>query len=504
MNKDWATSAGESDRLHILRQYGLSEQANLDSLNRIAKLAAKICNAPIALVSIVSQDRQTFVGAYGINAAGTPRSQSFCSIAMHGQEPMTVPCAPDDARFSANPLVTGDPNIRFYCGVPLRSAEGAPLGSLCIIDDQPRAELAPDELEALSTLAGAAMAVLEQERIALLAKRESERSATRISELENRFESLADVLPQMVWSADNQGYADYFNRRWAEYTGASAQASFGAHWLEFIHEDDRAHTQQAWSDAITQGTDYEARYRLRNASGEYRWVLARGLPIRGQQQIMRWIGTSTDIQDEAEAAEQLEVFSQELSHRIKNIFAVISGLISLSSRKFPELSTMAAELNQRVIALSSAHDLVRPRSFTEQGSRKDVTLVAILEELLAAYRAEDFSRIHIRGGDVMIDDRSATPLALYIHELATNAAKYGALCADGGRIDIDIAAGDQVAMTWQESGGPPVHQPAERGFGLDLADVTITRQLGGELEYDWDPAGLTVTATIPAKNLYRN
>jgi two-component sensor histidine kinase len=222
-------------------------------------------------------------------------------------------------------------------------------------------------------------------------------------------------------------------------------------------------------------------------------------------EINRWLGTCTDIQEQKAAAEKQELLTRELSHRIKNIFAVISGLITLSLRRQPELAQLGGDLQQRVLALGRAHDFVRPPSEQSRSSHSHSSLHGMLDSLLGAYQAFPGERIRISGEDVQIDDRSATPLALFFHELATNAAKYGALSANEGRVEIEIdtADGEFVALGWTERGGPPVQLATERGFGAVLIDMSITRQLGGTLDYDWRAEGLCVRARIPAQMMAR-
>ncbi len=476
------------------------DDANLHrQLDRLARLSARICEAPIAMVTLVFADTQLFVGKSGVKLDAAPLAHSFCVQAMAHDGLMTVSDARLDLRFSANPMVTGAPHIRFYAGQPLVSADGTPQGSFCVIDSQPRAALSPDQVEALETLAEAATALLEKWRQATEHRRQSVTSKARLDHMEQRFEVLVNALPQLVWSSLPDGMTDYFSEQWCKFIGQPAAASTGARWMEFLHPDDVAGTSAAWTEAMTTDSGYAVNYRLRRHDGEYVWMLARGLPIRDSRgEIVRWIGTCTDIQGQMQASEMLQMMSQELSHRIKNLFAVTQGLISMTLRNHPALKPVAGEMQSRLRALGRAHDLVRPQFVSHAIGHADPSLRELLDTLMTPYASDQQPRWQIEGGDIPVGEQAATPLALFIHEMGTNSLKYGALSADNGYIAITVECDPQIVIHWREHGGPTVVEPAKRGFGYRLAELSIVRQLGGTLQFDWLPDGLEIKAEIPA------
>lgn len=499
---DLNRSDAEAERLRILGQYPL-EKSDENRLNRIARLAAQICNAPIGLISIVEENRQVFIGRTGLDVCGTEREYSFCDHAMRQAEIMVVEDAAKDPRFFDNPLVTGDLGIRFYAGQPLVSPEGQPLGALCVIDHNPRDGLTAEQSEGLATLAELVMSQLDSLRADVRAEKARTQSLSQVAELEQRFAVLSDSLPQLVWSTPPDGMSDYFNGPWVEFTGLPAKASYGTGWLSFVHPEDAPIAAQTWNKAVATGKSYEVRYRLRRHDGAYRWVIARGLPLfDADGQVMRWIGTCTDIDDEMANADALELLSQELHHRIKNIFAVIGGLVSLSSRSHPDAADFAAELYGRILALGRAHAFIG-----SPGSRSDGTvhggLKGMLAELLSPYMVVGSSRILITGDEIAIDDRSATPLALVFHELATNSAKYGALGAESGTVEIALEDKDPVCLRWIEKGIAKSGESKPGGFGSRLIDMSIKRQLGGSYEMQWGSDSLELAISIPSGNVER-
>lgn len=504
MSDAWPVSDSESQRQAILASYPHDRDSIGEQLNGLARLAAKICDAPIGLVSLVEANRQVFRGRSGTELTETPREWSFCAHAMHLPGVMVIGDARQDARFYDNPLVTGAASIRFYAGQPLVSAEGAPLGSLCVIDDQPREGLSEDQLLGLRTLGSAAMALLERWRLDDVSRAAEQRSRSTIHDLEQRFRVLADAMPQMVWSSLASGVTDYFNKHWCDYTGAPASASLGDAWTQFLHPEDADAASRVWREAVTSGGVYEVEYRLRRADGEYRWMLARGLPMHdGHGAINRWLGTCTDIQEQKALTIQHELLTRELSHRIKNIFAVIGGLIALTLRRQPEFASIGRDLQQRVLALGRAHDFVLPQGDRAHAYQSHSSLKGMLSSLLHAYQDPSGTRVRVVGEDVTIDDRSATPLALFFHELATNAAKYGALATPAGKVEITIVTDEAIELTWTETGGLPVPPTTLPGFGQSLIEMSVTRQLGGTLAYDWRPNGLQVMARIPVHTMAR-
>ncbi|MET3722707.1 sensor histidine kinase [Sphingomonas trueperi] len=484
----------EAGRNEALQGFGLAELIGSAELTRITDFASALCSAPIALVSIVESERQWFPARTGLDVGETPRETSFCAHAMLGTEIMVVPDATKDSRFVDNPLVTGDPHIRFYAGAPLVSDDQVQLGALCVIDREPRAGLTALQRDGLVVLAANIMALLH-------ARRASRRTDRELDEQEAKFRILADAMPQMVWSTRPDGFHDYYNARWYAFTGMPAGSTDGEGWNGMFHPEDQPKAWSAWRHSLETGAPYEIEYRLRNADGTYRWTLGRALPIRDRDgAITRWFGTCTDIHDQKMIQAQREIVAHELSHRIKNIFAVISGLISFSTRHHPQIKPAAEDLRERILALGRAHDFVRPHSEASRPSAVQDSLTDMLAELLDPYAG----RIVIVGDDATIDDRSATPLALLFHELATNAAKYGSLSSPEGDVQISIMAADaRVRIEWRERGGPPVSAPTNDGFGTKLIELSAIKQLGGRIARDWAVEGLRLELDLPAAALHR-
>jgi len=320
------------------------------------------------------------------------------------------------------------------------------------------------------------------------------------------FQQLANAMPQMVWSTLPDGFHDYYNAQWYEFTGVAEGSTDGEGWSGMFHPDDQEKAWARWRHSLRTGEVYEIEYRLRHHSGAYRWTLGRALAIRNEDgEIVRWVGTCTDIHEQKQIAQQNAILSRELSHRIKNIFAVLSGLIGISARQFSGCKPFARQLQARVAALGRAHDYVRPHSEDSARHEGPSKLLALLGELLSPYPALDEGRLIIEGDDLPVDDRGATPIGLVFHELATNASKYGALSNSHGRVRIaSTAEQGHVRLQWEEAGGPPIlADPEETGFGTRLTEISVVQQLGGTLERHWAREGLRVQLIIPIAALNR-
>ena len=487
----------EADRLRALRAYDILDTEPEAAFDEVVALAARLCEAPICVINLIDEGRQWFKAEVGLGVRETPLDTSFCAHALLQQDGMVVPNAAEDERFACNPLVTGEPHLRFYAGALLKTAEGLPIGTLCVLDTKPRPEGLTDlQMDALRVLASQVMNQLELRR-----------ALSQRDQSEEGFRALADSMPQMVWSTLPDGSHDYYNARWYEFTGVPVGSPDGEGWNDMFHPDDQARAWARWRHSLQTGEPYEIEYRLRHHSGVHRWTLGRANAVRNEAgEITRWFGTCTDIDDVKRTEQGAELLSQELSHRIKNIFAVVSALVALSARQFPEAKAYAASLRTRINALARAHEFVRPHTETSRPTVGSMTLHAFLAALFKPYvDGTGAPRVRVTGDDAVFDDQAATSVALLFHELATNASKYGALSVEGGRVDLlTRSEGDRFVLTWSELDGPRIERPpAASGFGSSLTQMSVEGQLGGRLERSWEPGGLKVTALLPATALSR-
>lgn len=225
-------------------------------------------------------------------------------------------------------------------------------------------------------------------------------------------------------------------------------------------------------------------------------------PVRDREG--RIIGASKiarDITETRRAAERQMLLLREMNHRIKNLFALTAGLVTLSARGAGSVEQLKADLSERISSLARAHHLTLPDVGGDPAANA-TTLSALLEAILAPYDEVAAPRVEIHGCDVPVGTGAMTSLALLFHELATNAAKYGALSPDGGQLAISVTTDDEVlTLRWQETTPAGLDGAPEReGFGSHLEQASI-RSLCGTIVRAWRPDGLAIEIRLPLAQL---
>ncbi len=268
-----------------------------------------------------------------------------------------------------------------------------------------------------------------------------------------------------------------------------------------IHPEDLDRVRAAYTATRDILGTFEIDFRIMDGQ-EVRWVAARG---QGDDQGMvgrHMFGIFLDVTERKLAEEDRDLLAGEMSHRVKNLFAIAAGLTRIASRSASTPEEMAADLTQRLIALGEAHELVRPTLLNE---RKAANLDELFAVLLGAYddKGTIGDRIQVRAPEMLVGEGSITTLALVVHELATNSLKYGALGRASGTVVVSCTEdGDEAIIVWTETGGPPVAAVrGQPGFGSKLVHRSIVRQLGGSITFDWPPDGVVVTLRVSKARL---
>jgi two-component sensor histidine kinase len=262
-----------------------------------------------------------------------------------------------------------------------------------------------------------------------------------------------------------------------------------------IHPADRDRVRTAFAATRAILGSYEIDFRIL-IGDQIRWISARGQGDDADIEGRVMFGVFLDVTGRKQAEEGHELLAGEMSHRVKNLLAIASGLTNITSRSTKTTQDMARELTQRLTALGRAHDLVRPLP-GEEG--KAALLGDLISVLLAPYDdLGTFSgRIRISVPRMGVGEGAANTLALVLHELATNSLKYGALSSEAGLLDVSCASEDDLVIVWTERGGPPVTGPVgEPGYGSTLVSRVMANQLGGSIEREWSREGAIITLRL--------
>lgn len=226
-------------------------------------------------------------------------------------------------------------------------------------------------------------------------------------------------------------------------------------------------------------------------------------PLRNMEGVI--VGASKiarDITERKRAQEQQNLLLREMSHRVKNLFAVASGLVTLSARSARTPTEMAEALRERLGALALAHGLTRSGLIAEDKGGHGATLHSLVQTIFSPY-VDGRECVEVSCPDVSVGPNAVTGVAMVLHEFATNAVKYGALSRQEGFVSIDGAVADgNLVLKWEEHDGPRVSgSPDHEGFGGMLADRIIRGQFGGEVAYVWNPEGLVIRLSMPMAGL---
>jgi PAS domain S-box-containing protein len=258
-----------------------------------------------------------------------------------------------------------------------------------------------------------------------------------------------------------------------------------------IHPQDRERLEAAMAGVNQDGQTYQTEFRVLRPGGELRWCLgavAAGIDSRGR--VLRMGGVTVDLTERKNAEERQNLLVREVDHRARNALAVVQSIVRLTRAESKEGYIAAVE--GRITALSRAHVLL------SQSRWQGANLSRILDEEFAPYRRAEVEKIATSGPEVFLEPGIAQILALALHELATNAAKYGALSSAQGRVSLSWEVGpDRLDMQWVESGGPPVRPPFSEGYGTRVISASVERQLDGRAAFDWRPDGLHFSMSMP-------
>jgi PAS domain S-box-containing protein len=294
------------------------------------------------------------------------------------------------------------------------------------------------------------------------------------------------------------------NRPFFDYVGLTEDAFLAGGWSSVIHPDERAENQRRWHVAALEGGVFEQEHRLRAADGTWRWFLSRSVPqLDATGKLVRWFGSAVDIHQRRRNEMRQRRLLAEVQHRAKNILAVVRSLLSRTLETATSLDDFAAHLSGRVSALA--------RTQTALGRTVDgaVSLDELAHQEALAPGGQISDQVSIEGPCVMLTDKVAETLGLALHELTTNALKFGALSEPEGRVKIWWTAAPcegepdgttHLTLNWEES-GVEISEPASdhRGFGRELIERGLPYELDARTKLQFLPHGLHCEISVVLK-----
>lgn len=324
---------------------------------------------------------------------------------------------------------------------------------------------------------------------------ELEASNARLHESERQLRLATEAAEVGIWDVDTVADTMFWPPRVKAMFGISPDVPVSmTDFYAGLHSDDREAVTKAFAaacDPVVRAM-YDVEYRaVGKEDGIVRWVAAKGQGIFDLDgRCVRVVGTALDVTARKEAEEQQNLLAREVDHRARNALAVIQSIIRLTRARSVEDYVTAIE--GRIKALARAHTLLSDSRW------HGADLATLVGEELEPYRSGD--KVAIDGPGISLQPSTAQGLALALHELATNAAKHGALSSTNGKVKLSWRLQpDALVFDWAESGGPPIARPTTRSFGLRVIRASIEQQLNGKAKFDWDSSGLRCSFWIPRR-----
>lgn len=486
-----AKALGSPERLGVLHATVPDMAVPDGDFDGIVEIAAGLFDAPIALVTLIDREWQWFKAAVGTTETRAPSEDSFCAPVANSGTGLVLLDAAAEPQFMRCRPVIGPPFPRFYAAAPI-VLDAQVIGTVCVLDNEPRSSVPQHLLKQLDRLADLAASLFklkdEARRRALkeaALSREERRHAMAL-EAANIGSWLWDIRSGTI--AGNSAMMRMFDL--PPDSSIGAKEIFGA-----IHIDDRGATFTKLRQAMKADDEYDGMFRVGDTG---RWLLGRGRvhdrDAKGRP--LTFIGVTIDVTDQQASVQRTRLLLKELNHRVKNTLAMLQSLARQTLRQTSDPAEFMTAFAGRLQAISEAHGLL---SDHEWGT---IRLAELIAKQLAPHVSDYAAQIEIHKDEISLGPDQAVGLGLVLHELATNAVKYGSLSVPKGKVVLTarnvVEDGDAVLhLTWTEVGGPPVREPKRRGFGTILIERSLDKVLGSSVKVEYLPAGVTALIRLP-------
>jgi PAS domain S-box-containing protein len=324
------------------------------------------------------------------------------------------------------------------------------------------------------------------------------RSEDELRHSEERFRLMSEHAPVMIWMSDAQGHCLHLNRMLRTFWGVDDENIATFDWSKTIHPDDAPDIGRLMMKALHDRSSVTVKGRYANALGRYRVLQTNARPrFSASGEFLGMIGVNVDITERDEAERARDLLVAELNHRVKNTLSVVQAIAHQTFKTTTSPSEARKAFEGRLTTLSLAHNLLT------QANWENVSLEDLATLTLHA-KGPNGDRVSLSGPSILLPPKEALAIAMALHELCTNAVKYGALSKDTGHVALHWATAEgaerSLQVQWTESGGPPVVPPSRRGFGSLLLERTLAQDLGGQVTIDFEPTGLRCSIVAPLAN----
>jgi len=492
----------ESQRRKSLAEIDILDTPAEREFDDIVLLAQAICETPIALISFVAEDRQWFKSRIGLDETETPRFASVCAHAILGDKLLEIPDTREDIRTADNPLVGNHVDMKFYAGMPFSGPGGDVLGTLCLLDHQPRT-LTDWQRTALTALAHQVEKLIELRlaaKQARLAQHRAEEEKATLAAMHQYLMLLNQHVPVMIAQISdeerylfaNARYADFFGLTPEDIIGESVDTVLGESGYRSAHP----YILQALGGEVAQH-DLE----ITDAKGRIKTLMVRYAPeLSANNEVYSIIAAVSDVTERKELETHRALLLNELEHRVKNSLATLSVIARQSARRATSIEGFLETFTGRLRAIDTAHAILTNTTIVNAGLR------ALINGQVEPYVDIASGRLRLQGGDdVQLSAQCAHALGLVLHELTTNALKHGALSNDKGFIDLRWQALEHngmpcVNLIWTEKQGPVIAKPNSKGFGSTLIESMLSHNLNGRVRMEYLRSGLIAELLVPTSS----
>ncbi|SDO70150.1 HWE histidine kinase domain-containing protein [Phyllobacterium sp. OV277] len=494
ISENMSESLSAPARLDVLSAVSQLEFQS-DELYDLVSLALSLSGSDVAQIVLVGENQNQILTQAGTISNRSPDLWVFGAgaLAFSGDDCLVIPDARADKRFSDNHAVSAAQGVRFVAAVPVR-VEEEPVGALIIASVEPVHAIAPQLQSQLNRVARLAGSFLGLKRDAQ--SRTNSIATLHRDELRNDMALEVGNVGSWVWDLKTGKFTG--NKMAYSMLGLKDDKPInGEDVFRAMHPDDFPLMKSAFTRALAHNQDYVGEFR---AASSGQWLLGRGRIFErdaaGKPLVA--VGVNIDITSTRNAAEKTRLLLRELNHRVKNTLAMLQSLARQTLNRTSDPAEFMEAFSGRLRAISEAHTLLSDREWS------GISLIDLITKQVEPYAIYDPSQVILEGEDMVLPPDHALGLGIALHELATNAAKHGALSSAHGRVRVSWQTEpgldeSRVVIHWVETDGPRVTPPAARGLGERLIERSLDKVLSSSVRLSYPETGMEVLISMPIK-----